>query len=159
MVVSDLDGYRLSRSSSRVSPDARCAAPVGLLCDKYGLYGDRSANDSGPRGMSTNCRARSGRSPHLQHQRRPSSNHTSNRYGRYRWQIMQTEPGAKLAALHAATDAACANLAAGRYIEIDEGQLDHYLAELGDASNSTPHVPTGESRSGGSRWVPLGSSR
>lgn len=61
---------------------------------------------------------------------------------------MQSGPGTKLAALRAAIDEGCADLTAGRYVEIDDDQLDHYLAELGDASNSTPHVPTSGSRSG-----------
>lgn len=61
---------------------------------------------------------------------------------------MHPDSGTKLAALRAANDEGCADLAAGRYVEIDDDQLDHYLAELGGASNSTPHVPTGGSRSG-----------
>lgn len=61
---------------------------------------------------------------------------------------MQSESGTKLTTLRVAIDEGCADLTAGRYVEIDDDQLDHYLAELGDAGNSTPHVPTGGSRSG-----------
>ncbi|MFT3833171.1 MAG: hypothetical protein QM711_07595 [Micropruina sp.] len=52
----------------------------------------------------------------------------------------RSQSGAKLAALRAAIDDGCADLAAGRYVEIDDDQLDHYLAALGNATNSTPHI-------------------
>lgn len=44
---------------------------------------------------------------------------------------------AKLAALRAAVDAGRADLAAGRYVEVDDDGLDDYLAELGE--RASPH--------------------
>lgn len=43
---------------------------------------------------------------------------------------------AKLAALRAAVDVGRADLAAGRYVEIDDDELDDYLAELGERARS-----------------------
>lgn len=45
---------------------------------------------------------------------------------------------AKLAALRAAVGEGLADLAAGRYVEIDDDRLDGYLAELGDRAASRP---------------------
>lgn len=45
---------------------------------------------------------------------------------------------AKLAALRAAVGEGLADLAAGRYVEIDDDGLDDYLAELGDRAASRP---------------------
>lgn len=43
---------------------------------------------------------------------------------------------AKLAALRAAVDEGRADLVAGRYVEIDDDELDDYLAELGERAAS-----------------------
>lgn len=49
---------------------------------------------------------------------------------------MQTEPGSKLIALRDAVDKGRADLAAGRFVEIDDDELDDYLAQLSVASTS-----------------------
>lgn len=43
---------------------------------------------------------------------------------------------AKLAALRAAVDEGTTDLATGRYVEIDDAELDDYLAELGERASS-----------------------
>lgn len=144
-MLSDLDGYRLSRSSSRSHPDARCAPSVDLLCnhDRYGHtqggttladYANEiriglTAGGSMPTRNVVLTPHQSGLVEELVNTGRYQNASEVLREGLRLVEQRERSDAAKLAALRAAVDVGRADLAAGRYVEIDDDELDGYLGE------------------------------